>query len=76
MSPAIRVARPCEPWPQLVAALNFATMVTVGALDPNDNTSHTGIDLTMTAAEWTGLDCALHRGIRVCRKTVILDPDR
>jgi len=41
-----------------VAALNFATMVTVGALDPNDNTSHTGIDLTMTAlsgAAWTAL---------------------
>ena len=41
-----------------VAAMNCATMVTVGALDPNDNTSHTGIDLTMTALSglaWTAL---------------------
>ena len=41
-----------------VAAINFATMVTVGALDPNDNTLHTGIDWGATAlsgAAWTTL---------------------
>ena len=59
-----------------VAAINFATMVTVGALDPNNNTLHTDIDLALTAAEWSGLDCALCPGIRVCRKTIVLDPDR
>ena len=41
-----------------VAVINFGTMVTVGALDPNDNTLHTDIDWGLTAlsaAGWAAL---------------------
>ncbi len=58
MSSAIRRGKIMRVLAAAVAAINFATMVTVGALDPNNNTYHTNIDLGLTAvsgAAWAAL---------------------